>query len=116
MPDKHYIYDSEGRRALRGKKLLNYYANQKNRDYYVQIARDLYHAMVVPGSDPPVVGDVFVIVFGALKANATFIEALLDHEVSLERAANKWFSYFAWMIVIDNWEAITRRTTEGGGQ
>ena len=48
--------------------------------------------------------------FSALKANSSFVKALLDHGVSLERAANKWFSYFAWLVVLENWSKIRKVT------
>jgi hypothetical protein len=113
MPDKHYIYDSEGRHALESKEndgqtLWDYYVT--NKDYFVGIAEQLYATLCPPGGPAPLIGDVFVVVFGAMKSNTQLHSTLVEYGVNLERAANKWYSYFAWIIVLENWDDISAAT------
>ena len=93
---------------MAARSLIDYYANGKTREYYIGVARDVYALLNTGSASPPLPADVFQTLSEVLRRNDTFIQALLDKGVDVERSFLKWPGYFAAMVVYQDWGNIAQ--------
>ena len=106
MVQRFYTYDSTARRQLESKGLLEHYKKGAIREYYLDVAKEVWGILNAGSKNQPLPADVFQTLAEFLRRNDQFIKELQDHNVDIDRSFLKWPGYFAAMIVEEDWADI----------